>query len=571
MYRYIFVVIFLGIIGLSVLLWQGITRDTKTSLPPEPDIATMRIEIVDFVSENTDVAALTDEEVRTYYYVAFHTLDPKMALSGTDLDMLTTALDALASSTAASRDVYAQWIAPELLYPLDLLRQFSATEKLRRVMLETPTTDSIHEYHTSLDTLFTRYEESLRTIETFLTEQEALGIIMFWQGATRSAYVREQVASIREAVVSAHENERRRFSCLVDDTHAQCPSLAELRKPEGRVAAQPLNTPKKEIVVSEEIKARAKFFEDQSKLVRGIELSPFIESATPLIVVLTESRCAPNGGTYLMAPSRINTRISNIPGLRIPGLDDIYFYDVWKEQEAHFLPSEPKVPDEHRFILQLNNYYTCVDHGFDVHTALSITAIQKGLIEEPLTTPDNPDEDARRIVEVSQQLASEANPTDTLTATLVDLIDGALYSHGTVWFQRQFGADDAHRLLEYRALWLAKTGYFELAVGMLDDYLERTLFARPDGTPTIDAPWFFITHSNMVSFYQFANATVASHTPSLLESHNTAEETFPDTFKGAILSYEKEVRDIIPSYELLHTRTIGAAKYVRTHLFNTRN
>jgi hypothetical protein len=279
--------------------------------------------------------------------------------------------------------------------------------------------------------------------------------------------------------------------------------------------------------------------------------------------MLNNSRCAPNSGKQVVSIYDIETRVSKIRGLRLFGLDDIYLYDVWKEQESSFLPPEPKIPELHRYTLQADNYYTCIDYGYDAHSALTIAFIRENLANYFPTASE--DAEAKLIESSAHQLVDLKIPSDTATDELVSLINSALLKHGWTWLEEQFGPESAKRLVEYRDAWRAKTGHFELAVGTIDDFMVHSLYARPDGTPTIDAPWFFLSHSNLVSLYQLANATVTKDTPSLLKNQNIIGTVFPDTFPG-ILSYKNEIKDLIPTYELLHSRTIEADNYIREHL-----
>jgi hypothetical protein len=520
----------------------------------------MRIELVDFLPTKIGSDSLSDDDIRLRYYTTLHLLDPKMALPGTNLSDLQATLVAVASSTRASREVYAEWIDPELLYPLELLQSFAQVESARRQMHANPTTASTRQYHEGLTALLSEYEVSLKKIDTFLINYEAMGSAKFWQGTTRSDYVRAQVAKVRESIANELKLEEDRYACIIRNKGNTCPSITELRNAKK---SDSLSINETAPSFDQEMIARARFFEDQIFLVRGQQPTPLLTADNLPIVKLADSRCAPNGTSQLMTVYDIQTRVSNIRGLRLFGLDDIYLYDVWKEQESSFLPPEPKVPELHRYTLQADNYYTCIDYGYDAHSALTIAFIRENLANHFPTASE--DAEAKLIESSAHQLVDLKIPSDTATNELVSLINSALLKHGWTWLEEQFGPESAERLVEYRDAWRAKTGHFELAVGTIDDFMVHSLYARPDGTPTIDAPWFFLSHSNLVSLYQLSNATVTKDTPSLLKNQNIIGTVFPDTFPG-ILSYENEVKNIIPTYELLHSRTIEADKYIREHL-----
>ncbi len=528
-------------------------------------MAEMRADLVDFLPTDIDITSLTDDEIRLHYYTTLHLLDPKMSLAGSDISNIERTLTTLASSTRISREIYAEWIDPETLYPLELIESFAATESARRQMQDNPTPEVVADYHDRLMTLFSDYETALEKIEAFLVKQEAPGTIMFWQGTTRSAYVGEQIKKVREEIATEKRLEADRYACVTPTRDLQCPSLAKLRTEERdsyRSNNEALTEPDRNTL------ARAQFFANKIFRVRDQKPEPLVDTGESSIVFLANSRCSPNGGSQFVSIYDIPTRVSGLRALRLFGLDDIYLFDVWKEQESRFLPPEPKVPDAYRYTLQPDNYYTCVDYGYDAHTALTVAYVRAGLSQNlPTTNPESID-DARAIEVAARRLVETSTPSDTLTQNFVDLIDKALMSHGTVWLEVNFGSEETRRLINYRDAWHARTGYFELALGTIDDFMVRTLYARPDGTPTIDAPWFFISHSNLVSFYQLANTTVIKETPSLLKNKNTPAIQFPDTFPG-ILSYEKELRDLIPTHSLLLDRVIAADDYVRDTLLGS--
>lgn len=558
MYRHIFIAALLLALSLTGFWYLR----PEAAPPVGPSIADMRANVANFLPSGTDVDSLSEKQVRLHYYAALHLLDPKMALPGTDLEALTRVIEAMASSTNASREVYAEWIDPELLYPLELIGSFARTESARRQMRTSPTEESVRRYHDELMSLFSEYETSLDRIEDFLEEYAAIGSAKFWQGTTRSSYVRERIGAVRLSIGDEKGLEEDRYSCVFPNTERACPSIASLSSVSliDDSDIDDTQTYDEDATID-----RARFFEDQLKLTRGRDPTPLMTATKLPLVTLTENRCAPNGGEHTVSIYDIETRVSKIRALRLFGLDGIYLNDVWKEQESGFLPPEPKVPDRYRYTLQADNYYTCIDYGYDAHAALAIAYIRERLAEHLPASTDSTDIEALTIASSAERLVNLKIPDDKTTDHLVSLIDSALFERGRLWFEQRFGPENAERLIEYRDVWRAKTGYFELALATLDDFMVRSLYARPDGTPTIDAPWFFLSHSNIVSLYQLANETVANGTPKLLKNLNIIGTAFPDTFLG-IVSYEKELRDDIPTHESLHARTIEADEYIRTHL-----
>lgn len=554
MYRYIFgvgAILILVLFGFWYWRSEAMTGTTPTA---------MRAELADFLPHDAQNDSLSDKDIRLRYYATLHLLDPQMALPGTDLSILTNTIEAMSSSTRVASEVYTEWIDREILYPFELIRSFASTESARRQMRDEPTAEVIANYHEKLMSLFSDYETSLEKIETFLTENEALGPIKFWQGTTRSAYVKEVMARVRPSVAKARQVEEDRYACVARSYGHRCPSLNESRKLEELLAPEDDDT-----VLDRSTVTRAGFFADHFFLVRGKRPEPLVRADEFPIVLLTDSRCAPNGGAQFVSLYDIETRVSGVPGLRLFGLDDIYLYDVWKEQESGFLPMGPKVPETFRYTLQPDNYYTCADYGHDAHMALTVAYIKEGVVGSLPVVVADPDDESRAIEDAARRLQAAKVPSDNLVATFVARIDSALLRHGDVWLENKFGYEAAERLITYRDAWRAKSGWFELALGTIDDFMVRTLYARSDGTPTIDAPWFFISHANLVSFYQLANSTVSKDTPSLLKERNETDDPFPGTFPG-ILSYEQELKDLIPSHSLLHDRLIGADAYIRDHL-----
>ncbi len=565
MYRRIFIaalILVLSLIGFCYL--------QQEASPVGPSIADMRADVAIFLPSGTDVDSLSAEQIRLHYYAAFHLLDPKMALPGTDIEALTRAIEAMASSTNTSREVYAEWIDPELLYPLELLGSFARTESARRQMRTYPTAESVRQYHEELMSLFSEYETSLDQIEDFLEKHAAPGSAKFWQGTTRPSFVGEKINGIRLSIDEEKILEEDRYSCVFPNTERACPSLASLSSDS---LTDEIDTDDTQTYNAEIATARARFFNDQLKLTRGQALRPLITADKTPLILLNDNRCAPNGGAQFVAIYEIETRVSGLRALRLFGLDDIYLYDVWKEQESGFLPPEPKVPDRYRYTLQADNYYTCIDYGYDAHAALAIAYIRENLTKHPLTSTDSADVEALAITASARRLVDLKIPDDKTVGRLVSLIDSALFKYGRTWFERRFGPENSERLIEYRDVWHAKTGYFELALATLDDFMVSSLYARPDGRPTIDTPWFFLSHSDMVSLYQLANETVAKDTPKLLNDLNknlsTTVTTFPENFPG-LVSYEKELKHLMPTYESLHTSTIETDNYIREHLLKGR-
>lgn len=560
MFRFILTVCIVLVLVSSVFWYLRLEQSQSSML-----VSDMRIELVDFLPTKIGSDSLSDDDIRLRYYTTLHLLDPKMALPGTDLSDLQATLVAMASSTRASREVYAEWIDTELLYPLKLLGSFARTESARRQLRSNPTTESVRRYHEELMSLFSEYETSLVEIENFLTEHATPGSAKFWQGTTRSSYVRDLISAIRMSIAAEKDLEEDRYSCVSRSAKRACPSITSLRNADltDETDAADLRGDEERAVI-----ARARFFEEQLELTRGQNPKPLITTDKLPLVMLRDNRCAPNGGPQFVSIYDIETRVSKLRALRLFGLDDIYLYDTWKEQESGFLPPEPKVPDKYRYTLQADNYYTCIDYGYDAHTALAIAYIRENLAEHHPTSTDSADTEAMSIASSAERLVNLKIPDDTTTDHLVSLIDSALFKNGRIWFDQRFGPENAERLIEYRDVWHAKTGYFELALATLDDFMVRSLYARPDGQPTIDAPWFFLSHSDMVSLYQLANETVTKDTPRLLKDVNIIGTTFPENFPG-LVSYEKELKYVIPTHESLHSSTIEADQYIRDHLFKS--
>lgn len=550
----IFVILTLASAGFWYLRYET----TQSGVP----LNEMREHLTGFLPKGIDNVTLSDDEVRRRYYAAMHLIDPKMSLPGTDLSVMRDTLTVMASSTSISRDVYATWIDPEVLYPLEMLKYFADTEDARRQMRNDPTSDAVRIYHEELMSLFSRYEEALEKIEHFLAENEAFGSARFWQGTTRSDYVGKQIAKIRESISAEKQLEENRYSCVKTSRYHACPSLQALMVAKQKDTSPSLTTERK---IDPKTSNRARFFEDQIRLVRHQEPTPLITTSGQPIVLLENSRCAPNDSPQFVSIYAINTRVSDLRGLRLFGLDDIYLFDVWKEQETGFLPPEPKVPEIYRYTLQPDNYYTCIDYGYDAHTALSIAYIRENL-KVALPGATKADDETRLIESAALSLKEATVPSDIRAAHFIALIDSALLTHGPAWLEEHFGKEVSDQLLNYRDVWHAKSGFFELALGTIDDFMVRTLYARPDGTPTIDAPWFFLSHSNIVSFYQLANATVVRDTPSLLKNQNTLAIPFPETFPG-IWSYENELKKTIPTHQQLQISTREADAYIRNYLF----
>ncbi len=521
-------------------------------------------EIQSFYPERTK-SPLTTKTLRVQYYASLHTLDPLMALPGTDTSALRASLSQFSQSVAAAKKPYASSLNGEVLYPIALQQHLADTEDARRTFLASPNSASARSYHESLIELFAMYDASLETMEHLLEKYPA-PLVRMWQGDTDSAFVQEKVASIRREIAQQHIRENDRFSCL--SGKKTCPRLSTIRSELSGITVP--DTGPHAAVPRNAYDLRS-FYEQYYALFRGARPEALVinQEGKPMFIELSHGRCNPNGSVSYIAAYTTDSMVSHLPALRFYILDALYLNDVEKEQLSGFLPSEPKVPQEHRYTLQSPNYYTCIDYGYDAHMVLSMAYVYQQL--QNLSFAPSTSRDVSPILETVRTIIESPVLRDTDMLRFAALTTSLYAKKGPDFIDEQLGVGAADHLLLLAQTINARSARFERMVGMLDNLMDPQLYERADGNPTIDPQWFLVTHAHMVSQYQFANKTVVPSTPSLLKTKNTPAEPFPQTFQGGIVRYDDVLKDVIPTYAALAKHLVATDTYIRDVILQNRS
>lgn len=507
-----------------------------------------------------DLDTANDSEKPAHYYASLHLVSPLMALPGADLETLNSSLAIFSTSSETSRQVYKEYIEPEVLYPLNLLQLFSDTEQSRQKMLADTNQETALLYHEALVHLFDEYKVALTNLQANISKFDPT-TIFFWSGGTNSQYVVDTLKEELRDLAVAKKNEELRFKCLNDIK--QCPKIDEIKFP--KISTSPTTT--NEVADLTEIKDRADFFANYHVRLRDQTADNIKEKD---IVLLNNSQCAVDSKPVYWLIAKINSRISHLPEARAFMLNDIYLNDVSLEQASGFLPTDIEIPEAYRYSVQISNYYTCIDYGFDKHTALSVLYIRDHLRQLEIKNAVDNDE-VGSLLDLINHISNKEILSDTDIGEFLSTFSKMFNEHGFVWTADNLGESQTKELLRLVNVWQTRSGYFELNVGMLDDFMIKQLYSQGDGSPTLPPPAFLLGQSNFVSLYQIANPSVAPQAHTFIQKRNSETQTFPESFQGGIVSYKEILGDNQPDYKQLLETEIATTNFIRQEILKDTN